>query len=80
MQENHGPISVPYIFVNGRGSLPLARLTFPKIGVMNTLLAVMPLIQEAGIVPSRRPIERAREPAQCAMTYIGSGEIGRAHV
>ena len=38
-----------------------------NLGCMKTLEAVMPLIHEAGMVPSRRAIERAMEPSPWAM-------------
>ncbi len=38
-----------------------------NLGCMKTFEAVMPLIQEAGMVPSSSAIARAMEPSPCAI-------------
>ena len=62
-QLNHGPTTAPYTRFKGTSWLAFL-FTLAKIGVINTLDVVIPLMCSAGIVPSSSPQLRARDPTQ----------------
>lgn len=64
MQLYHDPMKDFHIEVREMGLWDLRVLMVAYWGVMKTLEAVRPAIHEEGIVPSRRPLTVAIEPAQ----------------
>lgn len=67
-QENHFPPKDEYTLSNGTGAATIfAMFKVAQMGLQSTCDEVIPRIQLAGIVPSRRPLEKATAPIQCEM-------------